>query len=484
MEILKALIEIVGEGNSSDDPKMRESFTRNCGVGSSSLPNYVVQPKDKEEIQKILRLANKTYIPVIPMSSGIHFNGTSRVTQGGIALDLRRMNKILNIDERNRVVRFEPGVTWSQLQNELQKHDLMALNPLAPHPLKSALTSMLEREPMLVPKFEYGDPIFALEEIFPSGELFRTGSACVTGFPDSAADGVNAQGPGIDWVRLVQGAQGTMGVVTWLNVKTEVKSKVNKTFFIPFEDIKDTVEPIYQIQFSMIGQECLLINDFNLAAILADHWAKDFPQLKGKLSPWTLVLVLAGGKRRPEERIDYEEDALRKIKSKLSINKLLNSISGYPSIEEKVPEVLRNASPEGKTYWKFGHKGSCQDIYFHTVINRIPEFTKVIYELAKKYDYPEDEIGFYIQPLERARACHYECNFFYDPADTKAVNTISSLVIELTETLVDIGAFFTRPYGPAQDIVYDRATSYTSALKKVKKWLDPNDILSPGRLCF
>ena len=129
--------------------------------------------------KKIVRLANQTQIPVVPLSSGIHFYGNTIPTQGGIVLDLRRMNRILDINERNRTARIEPGVTWPQLQAELQKHNLMALNPLLPHSQKSALTSLLEREPMVIPKFEYGDPILNLEMTLPSGEFFRTGSSCV-----------------------------------------------------------------------------------------------------------------------------------------------------------------------------------------------------------------------------------------------------------------------------------------------------------------
>ena len=484
MAVKEALVEIVGAKYISDKLQARELYSRDYSVSFPILPNYVVQPKDKDEVQKIVSLANQTHTPIIPLSSGIHFNGNTIPTQGGIALDLRRMNRILDINERNRTARIEPGVTWLQLQDELQKHNLMALNPLLPHPQKSALTSLLEREPMLIPKFEYGDPILNLEMTLPSGEFFRTGSSCVTNFPDSAADGVNPQGPGIDWVKLVQGAQGTIGIVNWAIVKAEIKPKLSKTFFIPFKDIKDAIEPILRIEHRMIGQECLLINNFNLAAILADNWNEDFPALRKILPPWTLILVLAGGWRRPQERIEYEEEALRGIAAELSIPSLSTSLSGLPGVEREIPEMLRNPWSEEKAYWKFGYKGSCQDIFFHTVMGRIPEFTKAIREVAGRHGYSENEIGFYVQPLERARACHYECNFYYDPTDTKDVNRIRNLLVETAKVLIDMGAFFTRPYGPIADIVYDKATSYTLALKKVKKWLDPNNILSPGRLCF
>ena len=485
MGIREDLIGIVGAENVIDDSEGLKPYSTDYSLSRPSMPSYAVKPENVEGIQKIVKLANQTNVPLIPCSSGVHFNGATLANQGGIMLDLRRMNRILRVDERNRAIRIGPGVTWEQLQNALEKHHLMALNPLFPHPLKSALTSHLEREPMLIPKFEYGDPILNVEIILPNGDLFRSGSSCVTGFPDrSAADGVNPQGPGIDWVRLVQNAQGTMGVVTWAIVKAEVKPKVNKTFFMQFNSVQEAIEPIYGIQKSMIGSECLLLNNINLAAILTEKWPEDFEALRESLPPWTLILVLAGGWRRPEERIEYQEEALNHLTMDLGIPKAQTSLKAFPGIERKLPDMLRKAWPKDKSFWKFGYKGSCQDLFFHTVLTRIQGFTEVIGQVAARNGYPIGDIGFYIQPLERARACHYECNFCFNPEDTKSLKRIRDLYVEAVEILVENGAFFTRPYSVIADTVYDRAASYTMALKKVKGWLDPNNIMSPGRLCF
>ncbi len=81
-------------------------------------------------------------------------------------MDLRRMDKIVQIDSRNRKVKIEPGVTWGKLQEALKEHDQMALNPLFPHPEMSALTSSLERNPMLIPKYEYAEPVRPQQIVF------------------------------------------------------------------------------------------------------------------------------------------------------------------------------------------------------------------------------------------------------------------------------------------------------------------------------
>lgn len=485
MQIKESLARIVGVDDISTELDKLKSYAKDNSLTKSIAPNYVAQPENAEEIREIVKLANKNKIPVVPCSSGVHFYGNTISKQGGILLDLRKMNKILRIDERNRTVMIEPGVTWVKLQKELEKHSLMALNPLLPHPSKSALTSHVEREPMLIPKYEYADALLTTEVILPNGELFRTGSACVTGFPDnSVSDGVNPEGPGADWWRLFQGAQGTMGILTWANVKIEYKPKKNKVFVIPFERIEDASELIYKVQHRMIGQECLLLNNTNLAAILTEKWPEDYENMKRILPPWAVILVLAGGPRRPEEKIEYEEEALKVIAAELFIPELPTLLAGIPGVVSGLPELLRRAWPEEKTYWKFGYKGGCQDLFFITVMSKTKEFTKAISDIAAKHGYPQDAIGYYVQPLERARACHYECNFYYNPNESEEVAKIANLYREMAKTLFKMGAFFSRPYGEIAEMVYERAGNYTMVLKKIKGWLDPNNIMSPGRLGF
>ncbi len=69
-------------------------------------------------------------MPVVPVSSQVHFNGGAIPKQGGIVMDLSKMNKILEIDEDLKKVRIEAGVTWGQLTGELAKKGLRALMPL------------------------------------------------------------------------------------------------------------------------------------------------------------------------------------------------------------------------------------------------------------------------------------------------------------------------------------------------------------------
>ena len=133
MAIKEELTGIVGADHVFDDAAKLETYAGDNSLSAPGKPSYIVQPKSAEEVQRIIKLANNNKLPVTPYSSGIHFYINTIPFQSGIILDMSKMNQILSIDERNRMVRIEPGVTWGQLQAELQKYDLMAISPLLPH---------------------------------------------------------------------------------------------------------------------------------------------------------------------------------------------------------------------------------------------------------------------------------------------------------------------------------------------------------------
>ncbi len=146
MSIKEKLVRIVGARNFFEDPAILETYSKDFSLAPAGVPNYVVKPKSAEEVHKIINLANEDLTPVVPVSSGVHFNGAAIPKQGGIVVDLSRMNKILEVDELNRRVRIEAGVTWEQLTDELGKRGFRMIMPLLPHPRRSVVTDWLERE--------------------------------------------------------------------------------------------------------------------------------------------------------------------------------------------------------------------------------------------------------------------------------------------------------------------------------------------------
>jgi len=485
METRDKLLEIVGRENFSDEPKTLDAYSKDFSLAPSGVPNYVVKPKDAQEVQQVIQLANENLIPVVPVSSPVHFHGATIPKQGGIILDLTRMNRVLEVDEFNKRVRVEAGVTWEQLTSHLGKKGFRMIMPLLPHPLRSVVTDHLEREVLTNTVYDYGEPLQSMEVVWPTGEIFRTGSASVAGYPDSPSKGANPSGPGIDFYRFLQGAQGTMGVVTWANLKIQHLPKKDKIFLAPVNDLSRAMECLYQVLRRRIGQECLLLNKVNLATIVAEDWPKGFEKLRSSLPPWTLILVISGMQRRPEGKLQYEEEALRKIiKDEFPKISLAESLSGFPGLGEKLLPLLRQPWPKAVTYWRNRYKGSCHSLFFITKPALAPKFISMVEEIAARHGYPIDDIGGYLQPIEHNRACHLEFNFFYDPASRPEVEKVWNLSREAAPALLKEGALFTRPYGELAKLVYDKATDYAATLKRVKKLFDPNNIMNTGNLCF
>jgi FAD/FMN-containing dehydrogenase len=486
VDIREGLLELVGSKSFTDDPEVLRAYSTDSSLTPPGVPNYVVKPKKTEEVQKVVNFANQHSIPVVPVSSSAHFYGTTIPKQGGIILDLTGMNKILEIDELNKRVRIEVGVTWEQLTSELGKKGFRMVMPLLPHPSRSVVTDYLEREVITSTVYDYGEPLQSMEVVWPTGEVFRTGSASVTGYPDSPSKGGNPSGPGLDFYRFIQGAQGTMGVVTWANLKIEYMPKIDKILLAPVSDLDYAMEFLYRILRVRIGQECLLLNNVNLAAIIADDWSRDYQKLRASLPPWTLILVLSGFQRRPEEKLEYEEHALSEIlKNEFPEMHLADNLPGFPGLSRKLLPMLRNPWPTKVTYWKQRPKGGCQSLFFITKPDLASGFVAKVEEIAARHGYPIADIGAYLQPIEHNRACYLEFDFFYDPADYSEVERVRGLYGEAVKVLLGEGALFTRPYGEElTKLVYQRAADYTMALRRVKSIFDPNNIMNPGNLCF
>ena len=485
MSIRDTLLEIAGKENFSDRPEDMDAYASDYSLVPRGTANYLVKLTTTEQVQKVIQLGNENLVPVVPVSSKVHFTGSSIPKQGGIIIDLTGMNKILEIDELNRRIRMEAGVTWKQVYDALDLKGFRIMMPLLPHPDRSVLTDHLEREVITNTVYDYGEPMQSMEVVWPNGDIFRMGSASVPGYPDSPSRGANPSGPGIDFYRLVQGAQGTMGVVTWTNLKIQRKPVLDKILLSPVNDLELTINYLYRVLRLRIGQEVLLLDSNNLAAIIAEDMKEDFAKLRATLPPWTLVMVLSAPLMRPEEKLKYEEDVLSDITNNEFPEVILTeSLPGFPGLGKKLMKMLRQPWPENATYWKNRVKGGCQSLFFIARPNLVPDFINIVDTVAVQYDYPIGDIGYYMQPIEHNRACHLEFNFFYDPDDDYEKERISALYTAAAKTLLSEGAMFSRPYGTVAPMVYEKAAGYTETLKRVKKIFDPNNIMNPGNLCF
>jgi FAD/FMN-containing dehydrogenase len=480
------LIAIVGAENVFDDPDNLESYSRDMSFVRPMKPQYVVKPENAEEVQDIVKWANRTATPLIPVSSGTpRFRGDTIPTLGGVVVDLGRMKGIMRINRRNRVAIVEPGLTFGELQPELEEEGLRLPMPLLPRSSKSVIGSLLEREPTIIPKYQWdiSDPLLCTEVVFGSGDLFRTGEAAGPGtLEDQWASGqaqTNPMGPfQVDFFRLIQGAQGTMGIVTWASVRCELLPQAHKLLLVPCDKLGGLIDFTYRLLRARLGDELLLLNCHNLAALLGED-ADKIRSLREGLPPWILIIGIAGYERLPQERMEYQEKDIMDIAQQFGVE-LVSAVPGASGRE--VLKVL--SKPSGEPYWKLRFKGGCHDIFFLTTLDKTPEFVGAMYQMAEATGYPTTDIGIYLQPQMQGRACHCEFNLACDPDNPKEVDRVRALFTSASENLMKLGAFFSRPYGSWADMAYRRDAESAIASRKVKGIFDPNNVMNPGKLCF
>ena len=162
-----------------------DAYAKDISFVNPVRPAGVVRPKNAEEVQRIVEFANRTRTPLVPVSSGPpHFRGDTVPSVGGATIvDLSGMKRIINVQRANRVAMCEPGVTFGELIPEVTKHGLRLNMPLLPRKTKSVVGSLLGREPVIMPKYQWdiSDPLACAGLFFGTGDEFRTGQAAGPG---------------------------------------------------------------------------------------------------------------------------------------------------------------------------------------------------------------------------------------------------------------------------------------------------------------
>lgn len=486
-EKYETLARIVGKENFSDDQETLEEYSQDHSFVKKLQPWFVVKPMNSEIVQEIVKWAHQTGTPLVPVSSGPpHFRGdTVPSVPGAVAVDMSNMNKIIRIDRKNRMTIVEPGVTFYQLQPELTKAGLRLSAPLLPRANKSVVSSLLEREPILIPRLQWAalDPLRCLEVVWGDGQKMTTGDAKNLGSLEEEWQlGLaqnDAAGPGqADFYRFVSSAQGSMGIVTWASIKCEVLPQIHKIYFFMSFNLEQLIEFTYKILRIRFGDEIFLMNNANLAYILTSD-PDEIKKFKEKIPPWVVVLGIAGRDRLPKERVSYQSQDIADIARQCGLE-----------MEREIPcagnkelsKIIFNYSSD--PYWKLRYKDECQDIFFLTTLDKAPEFINKMYSVLEKYNYDTTDMGVYLQPVQQGASCHCEFNLPFDNKNDREVSRMKDLYHKASEELSNLGAFYSRPYGLWASMAFNRDAQTTRIVKELKSIFDPNNIMNPGKLCF
>ncbi len=490
-DIQAKLIEIVGTQNvSNKDKDLNAYYGRYSGnflIKTPIKPKFIIKAKKLEQVQQILKVANENNLSVIPISStAMDANGADAPhTDKVVILDLSEMNEVIIVDTKNRMCMIEPGVTFKQLIPVAKENGLRLLMPLLPSCGKSVVTAALEREPITIPRYHWdaSDPLLCTEVVFGTGDLFRTGAAAGPGtIEEQRASGQaqkNPLGPTqFDPFRIIQGAQGSIGVVTWISLKCELLPDTRKILYVQSENLQDLIEFQYTLLKRRLGDELFILNDLDLASLLHKSHESIDKTRKG-LKPWTLIIGLAGRGVFGSDKLEFLEGELKDIANAQGIQ-LLDEIKNISSAE--LSDIFESCTEKP---WRTRYLGASQDVFFITTVDKTPGFIDEVKKMAKSKQFPMENIGVYIQPLVQGCNCHCEFNIYYDPSDGQAKQSARGFFEDLSIALMEKGAFFSRPYGLWADEMYKRVSpDIVTTLQKVKSIFDPKNILNRGALCF
>jgi len=366
-KIYQELVKIVGSKNISKDPKVLKDYSEDMSFFPKKDPKYIIWPKNRNQIQKIIKLANSLNFSIIPVSSSSgprHHGDTIPRNNNSIVLNLSKLKKIINIDRKNRVVMIEPGVSFGEIIPQLYKRGLKILTPLHPRASKSVLTAALEREPITIPRYMWdsSDPLLCTEVFFGNGELFRTGTAAGPGSikqqKKSGQAQVNPMGPTqFSPFRIIQGAQGSIGIVTWATLKLELLPSIQKIYHFQSDNIEELLDFQYELLKYRLCDELFILNNLNLACLIRED-PSEILHLANSLAKWNLIFVISGRDKLANDKIVYlEGDILDIIKAKelkLSRNKSeINEI-----------DILNFLNQADVNPWRLRLNGGYQDIFF------------------------------------------------------------------------------------------------------------------------
>jgi alkyldihydroxyacetonephosphate synthase len=191
-----------------------------------------VRPGSAQEVAEVIRIASDHRVPVVPRGGGSGTQGGTFALYGGIAVDLTRMDRILEIDETSLVVKVEAGVTGPQLEEVLNPLGLVVAHEPGSFHFGATVGGWLAARGSGVRSTKYGKPedmVLQVEVALPPGQLASTPSV-----PNHAA------GPGL--LQLLVGSEGTMGVITSATVRMDPVPQAQAFLTYEFATVFDGLE--------------------------------------------------------------------------------------------------------------------------------------------------------------------------------------------------------------------------------------------------
>jgi glycolate oxidase len=307
--IIQRLVEIVGQQNLLTGPEDLFLYGYDASLPEHQ-PEMVAFAPTTEAVAQILSLAAEESVPVVPRGAGTGLSGGAVPVQGGIALSLARMNDILSIDADNLMAQVQPGVVNAHLQGALAPYGLFY--PPDPASMKVCTLGGNVAADSGGPKcFKYGvtrNYVLGLEVVLPDGQIIHTGGNVVKNTT------------GYDLTRLFVGSEGTLGVVTRINLRLLPLPEGKRTMLALFDSLEAASTTVGAIVSAGIVPSALEMMD-NLLI----QCAEDYVQVGLPKDAAAMLLIEVDG---PNEGLDPQVETIEQVCREIGVRdvKLARSV--------------------------------------------------------------------------------------------------------------------------------------------------------------
>lgn len=500
----------------------RDAYSPLAGQPDERLASAAVAPSTTEQVQAIVRIANQYRIPLYAISTGknLGYGGSAPAYTGSVIVDLKRMNRILEVDEANASVLVEPGVSYFDLYNHLRSIGSKLWIDCPDPGWGSVVGNAIDRGGgyTMANYRNHFDSHCGMEVVLPDGELLRTGMGAIPG-AKTWQQYKSGCGPWVDGIF----SQGNYGIVTkmgfWLMPEPEAYLRCTVRVpryrdLIPLVDTLNYVEnsrivtgfpdiaapllgypPTGQVQVYIEGNASYPMTDQH-KALLAKADQGYSPELEAygiaqNIPYWELWLTYYG----PEEVTDAQWQASQrhfakipgaqfKVIDRLKMPVDVSKVEAYHEPEFGIPS-LRAFSIGART--PFNPNPSKGHMWFSPIIPRTGE---AIFEANRVFSAAAKELGMPLFQTFSMPACFWERSFIFilatpvttDPATNRKYLAGFKKLIEIGGQH-GWGEYRTAPV--FQESVMDVYSFNNHALHRfhgtLKDAIDPKGILSPGR---